>query len=87
MTDGKALFTWPEGTGAGHWEIFLFFGNRRTYAITVRVVNAHTPIVSSAVQTDGGRVRVEGRNLNAVLSVVFSGDVLSVDNSGGDRLR
>ena len=84
VTDGKASFTWPEGTGAGHWEVFLFFGNRRTYAITVRVVNAHTPILSSAMQMDGGRVRIEGRNLNAALEVVFSGDVLSVDNSGGD---
>ena len=84
VTDGKALFTWPTGTSEGHWEVFLFFGGRRTYAATVRVVNARTPIVSSAVQTDGGRVRVEGRNLNAALSVVFSGDVLSVDNSGGE---
>ena len=84
VTDGKASFTWPEGTGEGHWEVFLFFGGRRTYAATVRVVNAHTPILSSAMQMDGGRVRVEGRNLNATLSVVFSGDVLSVDNSGGE---
>lgn len=84
MTDGKASFSWPEGTGEGHWEVFLFLGNRRTYAITVRVVNVHTPIISSAVQTDGGRVRVEGRNLNVALSVVFSDDVLSVDNSGGE---
>ena len=84
VTDGKASFSWPEGTGEGHWEVFLFLGNRRTYAITVRVVNVHTPIISSAVQTDGGRVRVEGRNLNVALSVVFSDDVLSVDNSGGE---
>ena len=84
VADGKASFTWPEGTGEGHWEVFLFCGGKCTHSVTVRVVNAHTPILSSAMQMDGGRVRVEGRNLNAALSVVFSGDVLSVDNSGGE---
>ena len=84
VTDGKALFTWPTGTSEGHWEVFLFCGGKCTHSVTVRVVNAHTPILSSAMQMDGGRVRVEGRNLNAALSVVFSGDVLSVDNSGGE---
>ncbi len=78
-------FQWPAGISSGLVELYLTNKDERSNAVQVQVVNSNTPVLMrydfNAAQ---GKITFFGQNLNASLSINFSGGSVTVANSSGD---
>ena len=84
LLDGdRAVFLCPNEVFEGAWVVSLSIGGRRLYGVELRGLRSRVPVLHSIerVGTDG--LRVSGENLDDALQVVFTGDVVEVDNSNG----
>ena len=84
LLDGdRAVFLCPNEVSEGAWVVSLAIGGRRLYGVELRGLRSRVPVLHSIerVGTDG--LRVSGENLDDALQVVFTGDVVEVDNSNG----
>jgi len=79
----RAVFLCPDEVSEGAWGVSLSIGGRRVYGVELRGLRSRVPVLHSIerVGTDG--LRVSGENLDDALQVVFTGDVVEVDNSNG----
>jgi len=77
-------FTWPIGIEPGLVELFVASDNHKTNAVEVLVPAAGAPLLSGYTQDPAaGTVTFSGLNLDAALSVHFSGASTTLDNSFG----
>ena len=78
-------FTFPVGITPGSVEIYLSSGSERSEPIDVMVAVQKTPVITGySVDAVNGKITLTGVNLNASLTINFTGTSTVRDNSNGD---
>ena len=78
-------FTFPVGITPGSVEIYLSHGSERSEPVNVLVISQNAPAISRySVDAEAGKITLEGENLNASLTINFTGASTTRDNSSGD---
>lgn len=77
-------FTVPADIGNGVFEVFVAIGNLRTDSVALIVIDPTAPLLTGYTFDAGSRnITLNGFNLNLNLTVHFTGDSASRDNSWG----
>ncbi len=84
ITSQEIDFTVPSDIGEGVFEVFVTTDNQRTESLALTLIDANTPLLTGYdFDSNTGNLTLYGFNLNQNLTVNFTGDITSKDNSGG----
>jgi hypothetical protein len=82
-SDGLHL-SWPSEISSGLVEVFVAYNNKYTNSLDILIPDGNAPILTGySVDASSGQVTFTGVNLNATLTVNFTGESATVYNSSG----